>query len=283
MFDEAKLKDKDVIKIMKRNILYLIMLVICAASFAGAQQKVVPILEMKVGGILGGIQNGKYLDAKTTAAALKGGETYSLYSMMGKEEGEMTGAKPKNDQDICTDFYYIEFDPRVESGVVLGEGMRWNPVPRVPKGLSLTDKTYTKIASDYLRTKGIVTTKPVLTQLYRVDLEGDGTEEVILTATKYSGDSGASAKRGDYSFTLIRKIVAGKVKNILLGGEFINKNIDFGAPNTFWVSAVIDLNGDGKMELVHNASYYEGSATGVFQITNNAAVEIKILGAGCGV
>jgi hypothetical protein len=123
----------------------------------------------------------------------------------------------------------------------------------------------------------------VLTQLYRVDLEGDGKDEVILTATKYSGESGASAKKGDYSFTLIRKIIAGKVKNIMLDGDFINKNIDFGAPSTFWMSAVIDLNGDGKMELVQNASYYEGSGSAVYQLVNGAPVEIKILGAGCGV
>src|SRR5882757_5787103 len=131
---------------MKRNsvallIFSLVLLTLNALSVC-AQQKVVPILEMKVGGLLGGVQNGKFIDAKKTAAALKGDETYSLYTLMGKEEGEIKGAKPKNDQDVCTDFYYVEAEPKAEIGVALGDGYRWNPVPRIPKALSLTDKAY---------------------------------------------------------------------------------------------------------------------------------------------
>src|ERR1041384_4642805 len=100
-----------------KKIIFSILFFVSSITIAGAQQRVVPILEMKVGGLLGGVQNGKFLDAKTTAAALKGGENYELYSMMGHEEGSMTGEKPKNDQDVCTDFYYIEFEPRVDMGV----------------------------------------------------------------------------------------------------------------------------------------------------------------------
>lgn len=268
---------------MKRNIVFFILLIAGGVIFTNAQTKVVPILEMKVGGLIGGVKNGKFLDAKATAAALKGGESYELFTMMGHEEGTMTGAKPKNDQDVCTDFYYVELDPKAETGIALGDGYRWNPVPRIPKALSLTDKTYIKIASDFLRLKGIA--KPVvkLTQLYRVDLEGDGQDEVILSATKYSGDNAAAASKNDYSFTIVRKIVAGKAKNILLGGDFITKGFDFGAPNTYEVSAIADLNGDGKMEIIHHGAYYEGSGTTVYQILNGKEVEIKALGAACGV
>jgi hypothetical protein len=49
------------------------------------------------------------------------------------------------------------------------------------------------------------------------------------------------------------------------------------------MSAIADLNGDGKMELVHHGAYYEGSYTAVYQIVGSKAVEVKILGAGCGV
>jgi hypothetical protein len=268
---------------MKRTLIFSLAFFAFGLMPVNAQTKVVPILEMKVGGLIGGVQNGKFLDAKTTAAKLKGGETYSLFSMMGKEEGEITGVLPKNDQDVCDDFFYIELDPKPVAGVALGDGYRWDPVPRVPKALSLTDKTYIKVASDFLKLNGIA--KPVvkLTQLYRIDLEGDGKDEIIMSATHYSNDNTASAKTGDYSFTIVRKIVAGKVKNLMLGGDFIKKGFDFGAPNTYEVSAVLDLNGDGKLEIVHHGFYYEGSGTAVYQIINGKDVEIKALGAACGV
>lgn len=268
---------------MKIKIQFLTLLILLGTSFLQAQTKVVPILEMKVGGLIGGVRNGKFLDAKTTAAALRGGEHYELFTMMGHEEGGITGKKPENEMDVCTDFYYVEIDPKAVTGIALGDGYKWNPVPRVPKALSLTDKTYVKIASDFLKLKGIA--KPVvkLTQLYRVDLEGDGQEEIILSATRYSGDNAAAAAKNDYSFTIVRKIVAGKVRNIFLGGDFITKSIDFGAPNTYEVSAIADLNGDGKMEIVHHGSYYEGSGTTVYQIVGGKEVEIKALGAACGV
>jgi hypothetical protein len=267
---------------MRINITSLFLLFALGAASISAQQKVVPIVELKVGGLIGGVQNGTFLDAKKTAAALKGGESYELYTMMGHEEGEITAKKPEIG-DPCDDFYYVEMSPKAESGVALGDGYRWNPVPRVAKSLSLTDPTYVKIASDYLKLNGIL--KPVvkITQLYRVDLDGDGVEEVIMSATKYTGETSASAKRGDYSFTIVRQVVAGKVVNISLGGEFVKKSVGFGAPTTYEVSAVADLNGDGKMEVVSHASYYEGGGSAVYQIKGGKAIVIKALEAACGV
>jgi hypothetical protein len=269
---------------MKKNIFLLNLILLAGVAAVSAQQKVVPILEMKAGGILGGVQNGKFVDAKTTAKSLKGGEDYTLFSMMGPEEGVLTGGKADNDMDVCTDFYYVKFaDGDPESGVLLGPGHKWNPAPRIPRELSLTNKTYIKIASDFLKTKKIVASNVKLTQLYSVDLDGDGKQEIILTATRYSGGELSSAKINDYSFTIVRTVVAGKAKNIEIGGEYIKKGFDFGAPNTYLVSAVLDLNGDGKMEIVENWSYYEGSGSFVLEFKAGKTTEIKVLEAGCGV
>ena len=51
--------------------IFITLLFLSALSFAvSAQTKIVPIIDMKIGGLLGGVQNGKYLNAKSTVAKL---------------------------------------------------------------------------------------------------------------------------------------------------------------------------------------------------------------------
>ena len=251
---------------------------------AVAQQRVVPIVEMKVRGVLGGVENGKFIDAKTTVEKLKGNENYTLFGIEGVNEGELSFSKPKNDQDVCTDFYYVEASEQAVSGVAIGDGFKWNIMPRTPKQIDLNDATYKKIVSDVLVSKGIKKPTVKITQAVRIDLDGDGQEEVLISATRWaSGQLTAGAKVGDYSFVLMRKIVGGKVRNEVVTGEFINKKIDFGAVNEFEISAIVDLNGDGRMEVVLHSAYYEGSSSGAFEIKGNKLVEIPALQIGCGV
>jgi hypothetical protein len=248
-----------------------------------AQTKVVPILEMNVRGVLGGVENGKWLDAKTTVAKLKGGENYSLFGIDGGKKGKLTFAKPKNDQEVCDDFYYVETEDETLSGVALGDGYKWNPVPRVPKTISLTDATYKKAVAAVLRSKGILKTTIKLTQAVRVDLDGDGKEEVLIAATFFKNTFGASAAKNDYSFVLLRKIVGEKVQDTVVDGEFITKKIDFGAPSEYKISSIADLNGDGKMEVILHSAYYEGNSSWAVEMKGNKLIEIKELSIGCGV
>jgi hypothetical protein len=250
---------------------------------ASAQTRIVPIVEMKVKGLLGGVENGKFVDAKTTAAKLKGGENYTLFGIEGVNEGEFTIAKPENDQDVCEDFYYVEPSEGIVSGVALGDGYKWNPMPRVPKSIDLNGAVYKKAVADVLRTKGIVKTTIKLTQAVRIDLEGDGTEEVLIAATFYKGGLQASSAKNDYSFILLRKIVGGKVQNIVVAGDFLTKASDFGAPNEYEISAIADLNGDGKMEMILYGAYYEGASAWAVEMKGNKPTDIEILAIGCGV
>ena len=251
---------------------------------ASAQTRVVPIVEMNVRGLLGGVENGKFVDAKTTAEKLKGNLNYTLFGIGGESKNKFTFGKPKNDQDVCEDFYYIETDEENVSGVALGDGYRWNPMSRVPKSIDLNDAAYKKIVAGVLRSKGIAKTTINLTQAVRIDLDGDGEEEVLITATRYkNGIAALDAKVGDYSFVLLRKIVAGKVQNIVVTGEFIKNKTDYGVPSSFKISSIVDLNGDGKMEIVLYSEYYEGSSAWAVEIKENKSVEIKTLSVGCGV
>lgn len=260
------------------KILLTILLTTAFAALANAQ--IVPIIEVQTRGLLGGVENGKYLDAKTTFARLSGEGKYSLFGIKGKT-GAMTATIEAPDVP-CDEFYFAQSPLEGQKGIAFGSGLTWNPVPRTPRAVNLNDKTYLGIVSQILRAKGLTKSRAVIEQAVKIDLDGDGTDEVVLTASNYGGKIAPGAKAGDYSFVLVRKIVGGKARNIMVAEEYIKKNVEFGAPSRFEISAIADLNGDGKMEIVQYGEYYEGSGAGAYEITDKA-VEIKALETGCGV
>jgi hypothetical protein len=70
---------------------------------------------------------------------------------------------------------------------------------------------------------------------------------------------------------LLRRVVTGKLETQLIEGEFYPKafkadaKASFNAPNTYKVIAVMDLDGDGKIEVVVGSQYYEGGATTIYR------------------
>jgi len=273
---------------MKRILRIGLILLSFAASLA-AQTKIVPIVDMKIGGLLGGVQNGEFFDAKTTVEKLSAEQNYTLYLPVGKSENLLL-KKPANSQDVCEDFFALDYsqlaDNRHEKGgVALGDGFRWNPQPRAAKLIDLNSPEYKKIMSGFLRTKRITFPLSKLTQAMRVDLDGDGQEEVILTASRVISyeDRKPNARNDEYSVVLVRKIVGGKPQTIVVGGEFYPKSDAEYDGFTYAVPSVADLNGDGKMEIILHGEYYEGSSTQVFEIVGGKATRVDVLSADCGV
>lgn len=83
---------------------------------------------------------------------------------------------------------------------------------------------------------------------------------------------------------LLRRVVAGKVETQLIEGEFYpkayTKTPEFNAPNAYKMIAVLDLDGDGKMEVVIASQYYEGEAMTIYRC-HPKKIE-ALLSAGCG-
>ena len=128
-----------------------------------------------------------------------------------------------------------------------------------------------------MKTKGITEPKVKIDSIFRVDLDGDGEDEVLISATNYFSQNNSMPMRspaGSYSMVLLRRVVAGKVETQLVEGEFHPKayqgkgsddDASFDAPNAYKVIGAFDLDGDGKMEIVIGSNYYEGEEITIYR------------------
>lgn len=262
--------------------LLLIVVVLLSISFTQAQNVVVPIIDVKIGGLLGGVKNGKYLNAETTIKSMKAQENYTLYFFDGTIARLLKVKKPA---PFCPDgFYNLDFSDREESffdkgGTALGDGFKWNPMPRKTSQISLENAEYKKVIGDFLRTKGISNPVVKLTQAVRIDLEGDGQEEVLLTATHFAPYTEKDGKKSfdEYSVVILRKIIDGKPQTIALTSEIaLNNRYDFDG-YILTVSSILDLNGNGKMEIVIVLNGDESNGAKVFEMIGSKAVDVKAL------
>ncbi len=247
------------------------------------QSAIVPIVELKMGGLMGGVQNGRWLAPSNVAWKLQSETEFVLVGPNGVEEGGVTMGKKAPQEDVCTDFTRMEFELKAESGVGIGSNAKWNPVPRLPKPIDPTSPVYKTVVANFLKRRGIRHPVVSIKEAFRVDLEGDGVEEVVLSATYYKNGLSSDAWPGDYSFVIVRKVTGKIVTDHLLEGDFVLRRVNFGAPTENHISAIADLNGDGKMEIVLYGFYYEGDFASAFEMKKGRPVKIKEFAIGCGV
>ena len=276
--------------VLKTSVAGLSALLICAAAPAGELH---PIVEVQNGYLFGATADGKWIKAEEAAKALRGETTYRIYGLT-QSLGEAKGGKPKPaEEEVCSDLLTVSLSSQPEKGAI-ALAAPWNALPPKVQILDATQQVYVDAARDFLKRKGIDKPKVKIESILRVDLDGDGEEEeVLISATNYfQKDEGAPMRSpaGSYSMVLLRRVVAGKVETQLVEGEFHPKaypgkgtddDASFDAPNAYKVIAVLDLDGDGKMEIVVRSDYYEGGATTIYRC-NPKKVE-ELLSVACGV
>lgn len=141
------------------------------------------------------------------------------------------------------------------------------------------DGTYAGFAAELLSTRGLDVASPVIKQLFRTDLEGDGVNEVLVVAEDLT--DGLLLQEGDYSIIFLRKVVEGDVQTAVLGETVVLPGDDeFEA--SYSVGAVADLSGDGKMEIVVSSGFFEGLSVQVHEYVNDDLGPVIQLEVGCG-
>ena len=263
-------RSTDVKTTVEKTLVVVAVLLMCAGASAAAELH--PIVEVQTGYLFGAISDGKWIKADETAKLLSDETTYRVYGLT-KALGEAKGGKPKPPEGApCEETLAVSLSPEPEDGVI-AIAAPWNALPREPKVIDTTQKVYVDAVRDFLKTKGIDQPKVKIDNILRVDLDGDGEDEVLISASNYFGKSDRVPMRspaGSYSMVLLRRVVARKVETQLVQGEFhpkayVSKEGSFDAPSIYKVIATMDLDGDGKLEVVVGSDYYEGGETTIYR------------------
>ena len=236
--------------------------------------------------VVGGYDWGqkKWLDDSAAQHSFYPGTKFTLFAIKGRR-GETTIDRAQLEE--VPHGYFARARRKLD-----GEGMAVavanvpTPMPRTPRAQSLQAPVYVDAMTNLLRQKGWKAGRARLTQHYRVDLNGDGNEEVLLGAQSRAGMGEMSnAKRGDYSVVALRFYDASRKTNpvqlVPLQLEIVQRAIKFGAPESHEILSCVDSNGDGALEIVVRSQYYEGESITVFAFDGHRVR--RVLSAGWGV
>lgn len=244
---------------------------------------VLPIFEGEIGFVLGGVKDGRWLDADETAALATGRIPYRLFSGS-RLTAEFTGTITPFNSDPCPYPRVPHLGPELTD--TIGVAGDWDVAPRAPDSLNLGMPEYVSMVEGILTETGAASPEVILTEVLRIDLEGDGIDEVLVSASRLYGMREAGhvipeVQAGDYALVALRKEVEGEVKTLIVD---LNAYPETLIPGYFWLPTVLtllDLNGDGDLEIVVEQLAFEGRIIEVYEV-NGAEVKM-VLSAGCSI
>lgn len=239
---------------------------------------VYPPYDSPTGYLLGGTQNGIWLDSNATAGLLRGGEQYGLYT----DRGFLytgTGGRPAQNPPFCPAMQEIALDPKPSGTSVIAIGGSWNPLPRIPQELSTENNSYRQVIGEMLQANGLIQSDIILNKVLKVDMEGDGTDEVLISASRFIDVTGHDVSVGDYSMVILRRVVGNAAISIPIVTDYYLQSQQASYPNKYTLSAVMDLNGDGRMEILVGITGWEKVGTLGYEVDQSAVR--NVLGVQC--
>jgi hypothetical protein len=262
-------------------IVFLLLLLRPSAAHAQKADEVRPIIELKQSCVIGGVKGRRWIDAERLTKSINTPQKLNRYTLAGPA-GELT--IDKITPGDCAGEWSFETSAQDAEGIAIASPS-WDVMPRTPRLLDRKDTTYVNILADLLRRAGIRKPEVEINEGYKIDLDGDGKDEVVIVASHFKDGTGElsgigrGSAPGDYAIVLVRKMVNGQVRNIFLVKD-VRRTANAGPlVRGYHLSAIADLNGDGVMEIVLYDAYHEGSASHVIQI--NGAKPMFVLECAC--
>jgi FG-GAP repeat. len=252
-------------------------IVCCATAFA----ETFPIVDVQYGYLIGAAENGKWIESDPAKKSVKAGAKLQVYGAAGAV-GAASVVKLDTQNEPCEDRPTVKLNPKKPKGAI-AFAPKWNPLPRKPQTVDVKDKKYVDAVREFLSERGLKDPVVQITQAVKIDIDGDGGDAVVVSATHYkSGDEiPDESAPNTYSFVMLVRFSQGKAEKQLVDGEFYPEpKPEAAPPNKFEIAAIADLNGDGKIDIVVRSRYYEGDEVSVYERT--ASGFNKALSVGCG-
>lgn len=215
--------------------------------------------------LLGGVDGEKWYTPDESIARDSGGATYSLHDMEHAGKYFLWGDVPEYSVTCRT--YFVGTETDLNEGGLVGTLDGWMVTKRDVTELQAEGGFYRQFLIDWLTAEGVSAPQIGSVQVFRVDIEGDGVDEVFIGANHFAEETGHMTEAGDYSLVLMRRVTGDDVATIsILQDIYTSQEPELTFPFTHSISNFIDLNQDGILELVVGINRWEGFGAAVYQV-----------------
>ncbi len=246
------------------------------------------------GVLVGGLNKGKWMrydEFYNSGVVNFDGYHYDVY-VNDMKKGNTTGGLPinsKSGETLKEDKYIPGFDiidlfgennQNIDYDIAISAD--WNIYPRCYRSQSTDQKSYNDLVKNLMIKEGLKNPDTALKQVIKVDLDGDGTEEVLITADNTIDDKFEQVMKGDNAIVIFRKLVNGKVVDQVVEKDIRLKNEEVVSLYRllFRIETFSDLDGDGIMEVIIKSWYYEGEGWFVYKLIDNRLELVASNGSG---
>ncbi len=246
-----------------------VLLTSFALSVCAARTAQSPIVWLIAGGthalVLGASSGSRWVNWEKTHASILAGDRYRFVSISGSTR-VATVTKPVL-SEASGAAYTVTVSRAGEKSPEIGlpTSARWNLSPRPVKMLPRNDPAFRRWVAAFLTLKGLLDAEVEIGRVRQCDLDGDGAKETVIEAHsphwREAMREGEASTFGQFSVVLVRQ-ANGKMNKV--AGEIQTQAGDNNISQIYELAHLLDLNGDGRMEIVVESTYYEGGGAEVY-------------------